>query len=45
MEKKINEGITNLPGIDMMSIIIIISLVIHILSLESALIILPNVEI
>lgn len=39
---KINEGITDLAGIDIMLIIITISLEIHILSLKSDLITVPK---
>lgn len=42
--EKINEGITNLAEMDIMSIIIIISLVIYILPLESGLITVPSMK-
>lgn len=40
--EKINEGINNLPGIDIILIIIIVSLVIHNVSLKSSLITVTN---
>lgn len=41
---KINEGIINLAGIDIMQFIIIISFVIHVLSLKTGLISVPNMR-
>lgn len=42
--KKINEGITDLVGIDIMSVRITICLLIHSLSLKSSLITVPNMK-